>query len=73
VSQDPAAAVSEGIFDSLTRNAAVDAEMIKVTDDGGNVTLSGTVRSYAEKQEAKRAALMAPGVVSVDDEIVVSP
>ena len=73
VSQDPAAAVSEGIFDSLTRNAAVDAEMIKVTDDGGNVTLSGTVRSYAEKQEAKRAALMAPGVVSVDDEIVVTP
>jgi osmotically-inducible protein OsmY len=73
VSQDPAVAVSEGIFDSLTRNAGVDAQMIKVTDDGGNVTLNGSVRSYAEKQEAKRAALMAPGVVGVDDQIVVSP
>jgi osmotically-inducible protein OsmY len=73
VSRDPAAAVSEGIFDSLTRNAAVDADMINVTDDGGRVTLSGTVRSYAEKQEAKRAALVAPGVVSVEDQILVSP
>jgi osmotically-inducible protein OsmY len=71
VSQDPAVAVSEGIADSLTRNAAVDADMVKVSDTGGNVTLSGTVRSYAEKEEAKRAALMAPGVVSVDDQLVV--
>jgi len=71
VSQDPAAEVAAGISDSLTRNAAVDADMIKVTDDGGRVTLSGTVRSYAEKQEARRAALMAPGVVDVDDQLVV--
>jgi osmotically-inducible protein OsmY len=71
VSQDPAADVSAGISDSLVRNAAVDADMIKVTDDGGRVTLSGTVRSYAEKQEARRAALVAPGVTSVDDELVV--
>jgi osmotically-inducible protein OsmY len=70
VSQDPAAEVSAGITDSLTRNAAVDAETIKVTDVGGQVTLSGTVRSYAEKQEARRAALMAPGVIGVDDELV---
>jgi osmotically-inducible protein OsmY len=73
VSQDPAVAVSEGIFDSLTRNAAVDANLIKVSDTGGKVTLTGTVRSYAEKQEANRAALMAPGVVSVDDQLDVTP
>jgi osmotically-inducible protein OsmY len=71
VSQDPGAAVSEGIADSLVRNAAVDADMIKVTDDRGNVTLSGTVRSYAEKEEARRAALVAPGVISVEDQLVV--
>jgi osmotically-inducible protein OsmY len=71
VSRDPADAVSEGIADSLIRNAAVDADQIQVTDTGGNVILSGTVRSYAEKEEAKRAALIAPGVVSVDDRLAV--
>jgi osmotically-inducible protein OsmY len=72
VSSDPGVAVSEGISDALTRNAAVDANSIKVSDSGGNVTLSGTVRSYAEKQEAVRSALMAPGVVNVDDQLTIS-
>jgi osmotically-inducible protein OsmY len=72
VSHDPAEAVSEGITDSLVRNAAVDSNNIKVADSGGTVTLSGTVRSYAEKQEAVRSALLAPGVVSVDDQLVIT-
>jgi osmotically-inducible protein OsmY len=71
VSHDPGEAVSEGINESLMRNAATDANNIKVSDSGGNVTLSGTVRSYAEKQEAVRSALMAPGVINVDDQLVI--
>jgi osmotically-inducible protein OsmY len=71
VSRDPGESVSEGISDSLVRNAAVDAANVKVSDSGGNVTLSGTVRSYAEKQEAVRSAWMAPGVISVDDQLVI--
>ena len=70
-SRDPGESVSEGISDSLVRNAAVDAANVKVSDSGGNVTLSGTVRSYAEKQEAVRSAWMAPGVISVDDQLVI--
>jgi osmotically-inducible protein OsmY len=69
VSQDPGAEISDGITGSLVRNAAIDANNIKVSDSGGNVTLSGTVRSYAEKQEAVRSAWLAPGVVSVDDQL----
>jgi osmotically-inducible protein OsmY len=72
VSQDPGAEVSEGITGSLVRNAAIDANSIKVSDSGGNVTLSGTVRSYAEKQEAVRSAWLAPGVVSVDDQLAIT-
>src|SRR4051794_10890568 len=53
VSRDPGEGVSEGIVDSLVRNAAVDANSIKVSDSGGAVTLTGTVRSYAEKTEAE--------------------
>jgi osmotically-inducible protein OsmY len=71
VSQNPGEAVSDGINESLMRNAATDANNIKVSDAGGNVTLSGTVRSYAEKQEAVRSALMAPGVINVDDQLVI--
>ena len=72
VSQDPAAEISEGITGSLARNAAIDANSIKVSDSGGNVTLSGTVRSYAEKQEAVRSAWLAPGVINVDDQLVIT-
>ena len=72
VAKDPGVAVSDGIADSLMRNAAVDADKVKVSDSGGNVTLSGTVRSYAEKREAVRSAWLAPGVVSVDDQLVIT-
>jgi osmotically-inducible protein OsmY len=72
VSQDPAAEISEGITGSLMRNAAVDANGIKVADSGGNVTLTGTVRSYSEKREAVRSAWLAPGVISVDDQLVIT-
>jgi len=35
--------------------------------------LNGTVRSYAEKQAAEDTAWSAPGVIEVDNRIVVSP
>lgn len=39
--------------------------------EGETVILTGRVRSWAEKQEAERVAWSAPGVVSVDNRIVV--
>jgi osmotically-inducible protein OsmY len=59
------------IEDALVRSAETDADRIEVQVDGHKVTLKGTVRSWAELQEAERAAWSAPGVASVDNQIAV--
>jgi osmotically-inducible protein OsmY len=64
--------IKSKIEDAFRRSAQVDAQRITVEAHGGEVTLKGTVRSWAERQEAERAAWRAPGVVKVDNRIVVS-
>jgi osmotically-inducible protein OsmY len=65
--------IKRKIEEALKRSAEVDAQRIEVETNGGEVTLRGTVRSWAERQEAERTAWAAPGVSRVDNRILVSP
>ena len=63
--------VKRRIEEALMRSAEVDAQRITVETRDGKVTLRGTVRSCAERQEAVRASWAAPGVSTVEDLLIV--
>jgi len=64
--------VRRKIEDALRRSAELDASRITVEANGDEVILRGTVKSWAERQEAERAAWAAPGVTSVENRIAIS-
>ncbi|GAA4296210.1 BON domain-containing protein [Aestuariibaculum suncheonense] len=57
--------VKDRITKAFERSADLEAKNIKIEVDGGVVTLSGTVHSITEKEEARRATFFAPGVTKV--------
>jgi osmotically-inducible protein OsmY len=63
--------VGQKIKDSLRRHAERDADKITIEAKDGRVTLRGTVSSFAERQDAERAAWQAAGVTKVNDMIAV--
>ncbi len=60
-------AVKDDIEAALTRRALADAGKISVTIEGAEVTLSGQVNSWGERDSARNSAWGTPGVRNVVD------
>jgi len=65
--------IKKRIEEAFRRSAEIDANHITVEANGSEVVLKGSVRSWAEREEAERGAWAAPGVTKVEDRLVVSP
>ncbi|GID05273.1 BON domain-containing protein [Pseudomonas sp. 008] len=63
----------QSIMDELEFQPEIDAANIGVTVDNGVVTLTGHVKSYAQKVSAERAVKSIKGVRAVAEEIQVRP
>jgi len=61
--------LAANVIDELFWDPKIETESIAVSANGGVVTLRGTVGSFRQKREAKKAAERVWGVVSVDNEI----
>jgi osmotically-inducible protein OsmY len=65
--------VKTKIEDAFRRNADIEARRITVGTHDGKVTLTGSVASWTESDEAVSAAWAAPGVTSVRNELLIAP
>jgi osmotically-inducible protein OsmY len=65
------AQVKDRIEAALRRSAEIDARGIQVDAKDSTIVLRGKVRTWAEREEAERAAWGAPGVLAVKDELTV--
>jgi osmotically-inducible protein OsmY len=63
--------IKERIQAAFKRQANLDAAAVTVVTEGGKVKLGGKVKAWNERGVAERAAWAAPGVIAVEDNIVV--
>jgi osmotically-inducible protein OsmY len=64
--------VRQRIEQAFERQADLEAEKISVQTQGSKVTLTGSVSSWSKRNLAERAAWGAPGVVQIEDKLIVA-
>jgi osmotically-inducible protein OsmY len=65
--------IKNDIEEALERQAEREARRIGVEVKDGVVTITGRIRSWAEKNAIDRVVGFAPGVRRVEDQLVVDP
>jgi len=60
------------IKDALERQGQIEAGAIKVSIDGGKVSLTGHVKSWPDRSVIEHAAWAAPGVYAVNDQTTIA-
>ena len=65
--------VRDTIKKALERSADIESDRIVIETQGNKITLRGKARSWSERNEVERAAWCAPGVMEVEDELVIAP
>jgi osmotically-inducible protein OsmY len=63
--------VKDSIKKAMKRDAKLDADNIAVETVNGTAILTGSVRSWAERDSAVQAAWAAPGVTDIDDRLAI--
>ena len=67
------AGVRQAIQEALSRQAEREAQRVQVAVRDGAVTLTGKVRSWAERNAVESAACFAPGVQDIDNRLTIDP
>jgi osmotically-inducible protein OsmY len=67
----PTTDIKRNIEEAFRHSAEIEASRITVEMKDGEAILRGSVRSWAERREAERAAWAAPGVTRVTNEIAI--
>lgn len=63
--------LQQKITASFQRSANIDAGKVTVDVTGSKVTLRGKVRSFAEREDAENAVWAAPGIVLVENKLLI--
>lgn len=64
--------LKDNIRKALTRDANIEANNIKIETEDRTVVLKGKVRSWSERSDVERAVWSTPGVLAIQDELIVS-